>query len=107
MKGALGQLMRQAQKMQEDLRRAQEEIAQLEVSGEAGGGMVTVVMNGRHDVKKVSIDPALFGEDREMLEDLVAAAVNAANRRVEELSRERLSGMTAGLDLPPGFNLPA
>jgi len=107
MKGALGQLMRQAQKMQEDLRRAQEEIAQLEVSGEAGGGMVTVLMNGRHDVKKVSIDPALFGEDREMLEDLVAAAVNAANRRVEELSRERLSGMTAGLDLPPGFNLPA
>lgn len=106
MKGPLGQLMRQAQKMQEDLRRAQEEIAALEVTGEAGGGMVRVVMTGRHDVKRVTVDPALLDEDKEMLEDLLAAAVNDANRRVEELTRERLAGMTAGLDLPPGMKLP-
>lgn len=106
MKGPLGQLMRQAQKMQEDLRRAQEEIAALEVTGEAGGGMVRVVMTGRHDVKRVTVDPALLGEDKEMLEDLLAAAVNDANRRVETVTRERLAGMTAGLDLPPGMKLP-
>ncbi len=106
MKGGIGQLMKQAQKMQEDLRRAQEEIARMEVTGESGAGMVRVVMTGRHDVRKVSIDPSLGADDREMLEDLVAAAVNDANRRVEEMSRDRLAGMTAGLDLPPGMKLP-
>lgn len=106
MKGGIGQLMKQAQKMQEDLRRAQEEIARMEVTGESGGGLVRVVMNGRHDVRKVSIDPSLAADDREMLEDLVAAAFNDANRRVESMSRDRLAGMTAGLDLPPGMKLP-
>ncbi|MGE0387919.1 MAG: YbaB/EbfC family nucleoid-associated protein [Gammaproteobacteria bacterium] len=106
MKGALGQIMKQAQKMQDDMRRAQEEIARLEITGEAGGGMVKVVMTGQHDVKKIHIDPALMGEDREMLEDLVAAAVNDANRRVESVTRERMAGMTAGLNLPPGMKLP-
>ena len=106
MKGALGQLMKQAQKMQDDLRRAQEEIARTEVTGEAGGGLVRVVMTGQHDVKKVSIDPTLYTDDRDMIEDLVAAAVNDANRRVEALSRDKMSGMTAGLELPPGMKLP-
>ncbi|MCC7413782.1 MAG: YbaB/EbfC family nucleoid-associated protein [Gammaproteobacteria bacterium] len=106
MKGGLGMLMKQAQKMQEDLRKAQEEIALLEVTGESGGGMVRVVMTGRHDVRKVSIEPSLVAEDREMLEALIAAAVNDANRRVEALSQDRLAGMTAGLGLPPGLKLP-
>jgi hypothetical protein len=106
MKGALGQLMKQAQKMQDDLRKAQEEIERLEVTGESGGGLVRIVMTGRHDVRKVEVDPSLLGEDKTMLEDLVAAAVNDANRRVEALTREKMSGMTAGLNLPPGMKLP-
>ena len=106
MKGGLGNLMKQAQQMQENLRKAQEELARLEVTGESGGGMVKVVMTGRHDVRKVHIDTALIGEDREMLEDLVAAAVNDAVHRVETMSQEKLSQFTAGLNLPPGMKLP-
>ena len=106
MKTGLGQLMQQAQKMQEDLRQAQDELASMEVVGEAGAGMISVTMTGRHDVRSVRIDPALMNEDREMLEDLLAAAVNDAVRRVEARSRERLSGFASGLDLPPGLKLP-
>ena len=106
MKNALGNIMKQAQKMQEDLQRAQEEIARSEVQGESGGGLVKIWMNGRHDVSKVRIDPSLGGAELEMLEDLLAAAVNDASRKVESMSKERLSGMTAGLGLPADFKLP-
>jgi len=106
MKGGLGSLMKQAQQMQEQLQKHQEELADLEVDGESGGGMVRVTMSGRHDVRRVSIDPALMGDDREMLEDLVAAAVNDAVQKVEASTRDKLSGMTSGLGLPAGFKLP-
>lgn len=106
MKGGLGNLMKQAQKMQEDLQKAQEEIANMEVSGQAGGGLVTVVMTGRHDVKRVSIDESLMKDDKDMLEDLLAAAVNDAVRRVESETRERMSGITKGMPFPPGMKLP-
>lgn len=105
MKGNIAQLMQQAQKMQEDLKKAQEELASLEVTGTAGGGMVEVTMSGRHEVRRVRIDPQV-GDDREMLEDLVAAAVNDAVNRVQEASREKMSGLTGGMPMPPGFNLP-
>ncbi len=105
MKGALGNLMKQAQQMQSDLQRAQEEIASLQIDGESGGGLVVVTMTGRHDVKRVVIDPSLL-DDKEMLEDLVAAAVNNANVKVENLTKERMSGLAGGLELPPGFKLP-
>ncbi len=106
MKGGLGNLLKQAQQMQADLQRAQEELANLEVEGVAGGGMVKVQMTGRHDVRRVSIDPGLLGDDKDMLEDLIAAAVNDANRRVEEASKERLSGLASGMGLPTGIKLP-
>lgn len=106
MKGGLGNLMRQAQKMQADMQRVQEELANMEVTGQSGGGMVTVVMNGRHDVKRVSIDPSLMQDDKEMLEDLIAAAVNDAVRQIEKTSQERMSGLTAGMNLPGGMKLP-
>ncbi len=106
MKGGLGGLMKQAQKMQEDMQKAQEELANMEVTGQAGGGMVSVVMTGRHDVRRVSIDQSLMGEDKEMMEDLLAAAVNDAVRQVERETQERMSGMTAGMGLPPGMKLP-
>jgi DNA-binding YbaB/EbfC family protein len=106
MKGGLGQIMKQAQQMQASLQKAQEELASLEVTGEAGGGMVTVVMTGRHDVRRVTIDPALVEDDKEMLEDLLAAAVNDAVRKVEKGVQERMSGLTAGLNLPAGLKLP-
>jgi DNA-binding YbaB/EbfC family protein len=106
MKGGLGQIMKQAQQMQASLQKAQEELANLEVSGEAGGGMVTVAMTGRHDVRRVTIDPALMEDDKEMLEDLLAAAVNDAVRKVEKAVQERMSGLTAGLNLPAGLKLP-
>ncbi|MCP5152403.1 MAG: YbaB/EbfC family nucleoid-associated protein [Ectothiorhodospiraceae bacterium] len=106
MKGGLANLMKQAQEMQENLRRAQEELASIEVTGESGAGLVQVVMNGRHDVRRVQIDPSLMGEDKEMLEDLLAAAVNDAVHKVEQTSRDKLSGLTAGLNLPPGMKLP-
>lgn len=106
MKGAIGNLMKQAQKMQEEMKRIQEEIGAAEVTGESGGGLVRVVMTGRHDVRSVAIDPALMNDERSMIEDLVAAAVNDANRRVEAMSKEKLASVTAGMDLPPGINLP-
>ena len=105
MKG-LDQIMKQAQRMQEDLQRARDEIAQMEVTGESGAGMVKVLMTGAHDVRRVDIDPSLLGEDRQMLEDLVAAAVNDAVRRVRRATQERMSGLAVGLDLPPGMKLP-
>ena len=106
MKGAIGNLMKQAQKMQEELRQAQERLAQEEVTGEAGGGLVKVTMNGRHEVRRVSIDPSLMGDDREMLEDLIAAAANDAVHRIADKTEQSLSGVTAGINLPPGFKMP-
>ncbi len=106
MKGQLAGLMKQAQQMQENLKKAQEEIAGMEVEGQAGAGMVKVVMTGRHDVKRVSIDPSLMGDDKEMLEDLIAAAVNDAVRRVEAATQEKMGGLTSGFALPPGMKLP-
>ncbi|MHB1513659.1 MAG: YbaB/EbfC family nucleoid-associated protein [Acidiferrobacter sp.] len=105
MKGGIGQLMKQAQAMQENLRKAQAELATLEVEGQAGGGLVKVTMTCRNDVRKVRLDESLLKEDREVVEDLVAAAVNDAVRKAEQMSQERLSGLTAGLNIP-GLNLP-
>ncbi|MGM0411731.1 MAG: YbaB/EbfC family nucleoid-associated protein [Pseudomonadota bacterium] len=106
MKGGIGNMMKQAQQMQEQMQKAQEELAEMEVTGEAGGGMVKVTMTGRHDVKRVNIDDSLMGDDREMLEDLLAAAVNDAVRNVEQASQEKMSGLTEGLNLPAGMKLP-
>ena len=106
MKNQLAGLMKQAQQMQDNMKKAQDELAQTEVEGQAGAGLVKVMMTCRHDVKRVSIDPSLLAEDRDMLEDLVAAAVNDAVRRVETTTQEKMSGLTAGLPLPPGFKLP-
>lgn len=106
MKGGIGNLMKQAQKMQADMQRMQEELANMEVTGQAGGGMVSVVMTGRHDLKRVSIDDSLMGDDKEMLEDLIAAAVNDAVRQLEQQSQEKMSGVTAGMNLPAGFKFP-
>ena len=106
MKGGLGNLMKQAQQMQENVQKAQDEIANLEVTGEAGGGMVSVVMTGKHDLKRVTIDPALMEEDKEMIEDLLAAAVNDAVRKVESTSQEKMADVTGGMQLPPGMKLP-
>jgi len=106
MKGGLGSMMKQVQKMQEDMQKVQEELASEKVVGEAGGGMVRVTMNGRHEAVGVEIDDALVGEDKEMLEDLIAAAINDAVHRVEKNSQEKLAGVTSGLGLPPGFKLP-
>jgi len=106
MKGPLAGLMQQAQRMQEEMKRAQEEIAQLEVTGQAGGGLVSVRMSGRHEVRGVSIDRKLFADDPEMAEDLVAAAVNDAVNKVAALSQQKLGGLAAGMNLPPGFKLP-
>lgn len=106
MKGGMGNLMKQAQEMQEKMQRIQEEAAKAEVLGEAGAGMVKVTMNGRHDVIKVDIDPSVMEEDKELLEDLLAAAVNDAVRKVEASSQEKMKEATAGLDLPPGFKMP-
>jgi DNA-binding YbaB/EbfC family protein len=106
LKGGLGNLMKQAQNMQENMQKMQEKLAMIEVEGQAGAGMVKVVMTCRHDVKRVSIDDSLIGEDKEMLEDLLAAAVNDAVRRVETTTQEKMSGFTSGLGLPPGMKLP-
>lgn len=104
-KGQLSGLMKQAQMMQENMKKAQEQLAQMEVEGQAGAGMVKIVMTCAHDVRRVSIDPSVM-DDKEMLEDLVAAAVNDAVRRGEALSQEKMAGFTAGLNLPPGLKLP-
>jgi nucleoid-associated protein EbfC len=106
MKNQLAGLMKQAQQMQDNMKRAQDELALLEVEGQAGAGLVKVVMTCRHDVKRVKIDPSLLAEDRDMLEDLVAAAMNDAVRRVESTTQEKMSGLTAGMPMPPGFKLP-
>jgi DNA-binding YbaB/EbfC family protein len=105
LKGSIAGLMQQAQKMQEDMQKAQEELAQLEVSGKSGGGMVEVVMNGKHAVRRISIDPSL-SEDMEMLEDLLTAAINDAVNKVAETAQEQMAGMAQGLQLPPGMKLP-
>ncbi|WP_313951586.1 YbaB/EbfC family nucleoid-associated protein [Accumulibacter sp.] len=105
MKGGIAGLMKQAQQMQDNMKKTQEELAQLEVEGQSGAGMVKIVMTCGHNVRRVAIDPSVM-DDREMLEDLVAAALNDATRRAEELSQERMAGFSAGLNLPPGFKLP-
>lgn len=101
----MGGLMKQAQQMQQKMQQMQEEVKNLEIVGEAGAGLVKVTMTGRHDVKRVSIDPSLKGEDLELVEDLLAAAVNDAVRKVDVVSKEKMKAMTGGLELPPGFNL--
>jgi DNA-binding YbaB/EbfC family protein len=106
MRGNIGQLMKQAQMMQENMRRMQEQLASMEVEGQAGAGAVKVVMTCKHEVRRVAIDASLSGDDREMLEDLVTAAFNDAARKVEATVSEKMSGMTAGLGLPPGFKMP-
>jgi nucleoid-associated protein EbfC len=105
-KGGIGNLMRQAQQMQETMKKAQEELAALEVTGEAGAGMVKVVMNGRHEVRQVKVEPQLLGEDRDMLEDLLVAAINDAVRRVAARMEEKYAGLMSGLNLPPGMKMP-
>ncbi|MDR1529902.1 MAG: YbaB/EbfC family nucleoid-associated protein [Burkholderiales bacterium] len=104
MKGKLADLMKQAQKMQEAMQRAQEELAQMEIEGQSGAGMVRIMMTGRHEVRRVAIDTSLFGDDRDMIEDLLVAAFNDAIRKVEEATKEKMSPLSAGL--PSGLNLP-
>jgi len=106
MKNQLAGLMKQAQQMQENLKKAQDELALTEVEGQSGAGLVRVVMTCRHDVKRVTIDRSLLGEDKDMLEDLVAAAVNDAVRRVETTTQEKMAGLAGGMPMPPGFKLP-
>lgn len=106
MKSGIGQLMRQAQQMQADMQKAQEEMANLTVTGESGAGMVRITMTCKHQLKSLDIDDTLVGDDKDMLEDLIIAAFNDAVRRVEKTIQEKFSGMTAGLSLPPGMKLP-
>lgn len=106
MKEGLGDLFKQAQQMQEQMQKAQEDAVKAEVTGEAGAGLVQVIMNGRHDAKRVVIDPALLTEDKEMLEDLIAAAINDAVRKIEANSKDTLSSLAGGLNLPEGFKMP-
>ena len=106
MKGGLGNLMKQAQKMQENLQKAQQEMGNMEIEGESGAGLVQVVMTGRHEVRRITIDDSLLSDDRDMLEDLIAAAVNDAVHKVEKAVQEKFSGMTAGMGLPGDFKLP-
>jgi DNA-binding YbaB/EbfC family protein len=106
MKADIASLMKQAQKMQSQMQKAQEELATLEVAGEAGGGLVQIRMTCKHEVRKLTIDPSLVGDDREMLEDVLVAAFNDALRKVERTVQDKMGGMTAGLGLPPGVKLP-
>ena len=106
LKGGLGNLMKQAQQMQENMQKMQEQLASVEVEGQAGAGMVKVVMTCQHDVRRVSIDDSLLSDDKEMLEDLVAAAMNDAVRKVAQTVQEKMGGLTAGMGLPPGFKMP-
>ena len=106
LKGQLAGLMKQAQQMQENMKKAQEQLASIEVEGQSGAGLVKVTMTCRNDVKRISIDPSLMGDDKEMLEDLVVAAMNDALRRAEQTAGEKMGAMTAGMGLPPGFKLP-
>ena len=106
MRGNIGNLMKQAQAMQANMQKLQSELASIEVVGESGGGMVKVTMNGRHEVRRVQLEPAVVGEDREMLEDLIAAAANDAVHKVEARTQEKMASMMGGLQLPPGMKLP-
>lgn len=106
MKGGIGGLMKQAQMMQENMKKMQEQLASVEVEGAAGAGMVRVTMTCRYDVKRVAIDPSLLADDKDMLEDMVAAAMNDAVRKVESTSQEKMGSLTSGLGLPPGFKMP-
>ncbi len=106
MKGGLGNLMKQAQEMQSKMQQAQEDLGKMEITGESGAGLVKVTMTGRHDVRRVEIDDSLVGDDKEMLEDLVAAAVNDAVRKIESANQGNMADMTAGMKLPPGFKMP-
>src|SRR5258708_39663775 len=106
MKGQLGNLMRQAQQMQDNLKRAQEELARMEITGESGAGMVKVTLTGKHQCRKVEIAPDALKEDKEFVEDLIAAAINDASQKVEQASQEKMSKVGGGLQLPPGMNLP-
>jgi len=105
-KGGMGNMMKQAQQMQENMKRAQDELAKSEVVGESGAGMVKVTMTCNHNVRRVEIDPSLMGDDKDMVEDLVAAAINDAARRVQETTQEKMSSVTGGMNLPPGFKMP-
>jgi nucleoid-associated protein EbfC len=106
MKNALGNLMQQAQKMQDDLKVAQSELALMQVTGESGGGLVSIIMTGKREARKVTIDASLVGEDKDMLEDLVAAAINDAVHKADKMKKEKMADITAGLPLPAGFSLP-
>jgi hypothetical protein len=106
LKGGMGNLMKQAQKMQEQMQQAQDKLAESETKGSAGADLVQVIMNGRHDVKRVIIDDSLMSEDKEMLEDLLAAAVNDAVRKIEAAQQESMADMTSGMGIPPGFKMP-
>ena len=106
MKGGIGNLMKQAQAMQENMQKMQQEVANMEVEGQAGGGLVKVTMTGRHDIKRVQIDDSVFSDDKDMLEDLIAAAVNDAVRQVEKTTQDKMASLTGGMNLPPGFKLP-
>jgi hypothetical protein len=106
MKGGIGNMMKQAQQLQANLQKAQAEIAAMEVTGESGGGMVKVTINGKHEAQRVQIDPSVPLDDREMVEDLVAAAINDATQRLEAASQQRMAGLMGGMNLPPGLKLP-
>ena len=106
MKNALAGIMQQAQKMQDNLKKAQEELASIEVQGESGGGVITILMTGKREVRKVTIDPSLLGDDNDMLEDLVAAAINDAVHKVSTIKKEKMADVTAGMPIPPGFQMP-
>jgi len=106
MKGSMNDIMQQAQKVQEQMQKVQEELAKAEVSGESGAGLVKIIMTGRHDVKKVDIDSSLLTEDKEVLEDLIAAALNDAVRKVDEFNKEKVSSITSGFPITPGFKMP-
>ena len=105
-KGGMGNLMKQAQQMQERMQKMQEEIANMEVTGEAGAGLVKVTLTGNHNVRRIDIDPSLMEDEKDMLEDLIAAAFNDAVRRIEETQKEKMSGLTGGMQMPPGFKMP-
>ncbi|GBL05889.1 YbaB/EbfC family nucleoid-associated protein [Glaciecola sp. KUL10] len=105
-KGGMGNMMKQAQQMQEKMKKAQDELATLEVTGEAGAGMVKITMTCNHNIRRVDIDESLMDDDKDMLEDLIAAAMNDAVRRVQETSQEKMAGVTGGMSLPPGFKMP-
>jgi len=106
MKGGIGNLMKQAQELQATMQRAQAELATLEITGESGGGMIKVTLNGKHEARRVQIDPAVLGDDKEMLEDLIAAAINDAVHKVEQTTQQKMSGLMSGMNLPPGMKMP-